>query len=125
MASHARWWGPVVLYMGLIFWSSSGPRPEALSEAPDYWLHGGAYFVLALLSIRALARGLAEPGSGLALAGGAGISALYGLSDEWHQSFVPGREASLADVGFDFAGAVAGALVVAGIWRMGGTESVY
>lgn len=35
---------------------------------------------------------------------------LYGISDEWHQSFVPGRESNyLRDVGFDsFGGFLAG-----------------
>jgi VanZ family protein len=34
----------------------------------------------------------------------------YAQSDEWHQSFVPGRDASLWDVLFDIAGVVAGAI---------------
>ena len=32
----------------------------------------------------------------------------YGLTDEWHQSFVPGRDASILDVGVDGVGAVGG-----------------
>jgi hypothetical protein len=34
------------------------------------------------------------------------IGTCYGLSDEWHQSFVPGRHASLWDVWFDALGVV-------------------
>ncbi|MBN2438803.1 MAG: VanZ family protein [Deltaproteobacteria bacterium] len=37
------------------------------------------------------------------------IGAVYALSDEWHQSFVPGRDASLWDALFDAAGVVTGA----------------
>ena len=38
----------------------------------------------------------------------AGVSAfLYALSDEWHQTFVPGREGSLRDVGIDALGVAA------------------
>ena len=33
------------------------------------------------------------------------ITVLYAASDEWHQSFVPGRSASLGDVLIDSAGA--------------------
>lgn len=33
------------------------------------------------------------------------ICVLYGLSDEIHQSFVPGRSATIMDVGFDALGA--------------------
>lgn len=33
---------------------------------------------------------------------------VYGVSDEWHQSFVGGRSAEVADVVADFAGSVIG-----------------
>ncbi len=37
---------------------------------------------------------------------------LYGLSDEWHQSFVPGRDASLGDWLADTIGAVLAATAI-------------
>lgn len=37
------------------------------------------------------------------------FASLYGISDEWHQSFVPGREADIVDWCADTAGSVAGA----------------
>ncbi len=37
------------------------------------------------------------------------VATAYGVSDEWHQSFVPGRMPSLADVGADAVGALLGA----------------
>lgn len=40
-----------------------------------------------------------------------GISVLYAASDEWHQSFVPGRSACVEDVLLDSA-AVLGAVVI-------------
>ncbi len=33
---------------------------------------------------------------------------VYGVSDEWHQSFVAGRNADVADVVADLAGSVIG-----------------
>ena len=36
------------------------------------------------------------------------ISILYGASDEWHQTFVPGRFATLADWVADVVGSIAG-----------------
>jgi len=41
---------------------------------------------------------------------------LYGLSDEFHQSFVPGRSVSGADVAADVAGGMV-ALAVFGVWQ--------
>lgn len=38
------------------------------------------------------------------------IASLFGVVDEWHQSFVPGRYASLTDVGFNLVG------VALGLW---------
>jgi VanZ family protein len=40
--------------------------------------------------------------------GACAIASAYGVFDEWHQSFVPGRYASLTDVTLDVAGAVLG-----------------
>ena len=111
-------WGPVVLYMALIFWASSRPWPQFLSQTPDFPLHGGAYFVLGVLAVRAVAKGLAEPRGAYELAAGVAITILYGMSDEWHQSVVPGRDASLRDVLADAVGALVGAAVIALWWRM-------
>ena len=38
----------------------------------------------------------------------AGLTLAYGAVDEMHQSFVPGRHPSLADIGYDALGALAG-----------------
>ena len=40
------------------------------------------------------------------------IAAIYSLSDEFHQLFVPGRGSSIVDCGIDSAGATAGMLLV-------------
>jgi VanZ family protein len=40
------------------------------------------------------------------------IAAIYSLSDEFHQLFVPGRGASLVDCGIDTAGAAVGMLLI-------------
>ncbi|BFH13259.1 VanZ family protein [Paenibacillus melissococcoides] len=49
------------------------------------------------LSARVRSKGLVAAGSGL-------IAVLYACSDEWHQTFVPGRTGHLADVAVDSIG---------------------
>ena len=41
-----------------------------------------------------------------------GIVGLYSLSDEFHQRFVPGRNASLVDCGIDIAGAAIALIII-------------
>ncbi len=119
-AEAGRFWGPVLLYMGLIFWSSSRDRPEVLSSAPDYLLHGAAYAGLAVLSVRALAKRLFSGLRSRHLAGGIAIAALFGVSDEWHQLYVPGRDGSLLDVLADTVGAGLGAAFLVAISALSG-----
>lgn len=48
------------------------------------------------------------------------VASLYGVLDEWHQAFVPGRGATLADMKLDSLSALAGvavAAVVIWVWR--------
>ena len=45
----------------------------------------------------------------LALAAAAALTAAYGATDEWHQSFVPLRDASVRDWWTDLLGGAAGA----------------
>ncbi len=117
-ASTLRWWGPLVGYMAFIFWMSSQQRPGVFENTPDFLLHGSGYFLLGILAIRAVGGGLASPRSLAVLATGLVIAVAYGASDEWHQSFVPGRDASFRDLLADAAGALLAAAVVGTFWRM-------
>jgi VanZ family protein len=95
--------------MGVLFALSAQPQ---LPQLPGPWLenvrdkigHALSYAVLTALCWRALRQSHA-PSPGLA-AGCAAIAVAYGISDEVHQMFVPGRTASLADLAADAAGAV-------------------
>ena len=103
--------------MAAIFVASSLSDPPVPSEVPDVSLHGTAYFELTLLTIRALARGSWNGVTTGALIGAWTTAVAYGLTDEWHQSFVPGRHAELRDLGADAIGAFA-ALVVVKAWSI-------
>lgn len=111
-----RWGIALVLYSALIFWLSSAPRELPLPELPlqDKLIHLAAYGLLASIAIQ----WLAKAGFGISLqqvAIGTLYAILYGASDEWHQSFVPGRDSNVADWMADGVGALAVALFL--IWR--------
>jgi VanZ family protein len=104
--------------MALLYWTSSIPGTPSSSDPALYvvfhWvapsvqnaLHVPAYAVLAgawRWALNAWTR------ARIALAAGAiALTSVYGLLDEWHQSFVPGRYASLTDVALDVVGALVG-----------------
>lgn len=102
--------GPPLAFHALLFYLSSQQQLPAGPENSDKVLHFLAYGVLALLWIRALGGGrmIATPRQALLVFA---IVTLYGLSDELHQSFVPGRDASGWDVLADALGAAAAAAV--------------
>lgn len=83
------------------------PSPEGVPGF-DKIAHFGAYGLLASLWVRALAARL-SPGRAAFLAWG--IAALYGVSDEFHQHFVPGRSTELADWLADSSGAAVAVLL--------------
>ena len=90
-------WSALLAYCALIYGLSAQetlPVPEVFA-LQDKFLHLGAYFVMAILSWRAF-RHLQINAQTLAWAGFLFCS-LYGVSDEWHQSFVLGRTASIWD----------------------------
>lgn len=60
------------------------------------------YVVLTALLFRALRLHVARRGHALLIA--VLIAMSYAFSDEWHQTFVPGHEGSLRDVGIDALG---------------------
>ena len=79
-----------------------------MGRVPDWLTHGTAYLILSVLLCRGLAGGmrpLRAAGAVLAVC----LATVYGVSDEFHQSFVPGRDASVGDVLKDLGGASLGA----------------
>ena len=103
-------WGPVAAWMALIFGFSAMQAPPGGASVPDWASHATVYCALAVLVCRALAGGV-RPVSMREVVLAVALSTLYGVSDEWHQSFVPHRTPELADVMKDLGGAVAGAML--------------
>jgi VanZ family protein len=103
-------WGPVVVYMIIIFGlsSESAPMPVLTENVWDKLLHVIEYGGLAVLFGRALV------GEGLASVSACVLAVLltsaYAASDEYHQLFVPLRSGDIHDWLADTVGAAAGAI---------------
>jgi VanZ family protein len=74
--------------------------------------HFVEYFILSLLVLRGIRAGRKENHLGWAIVAIC-VVAGYAALDEFHQSFVPGRTAAVADVLLDTAGGMAAQLVAA------------
>jgi hypothetical protein len=112
-------WLPPLAYGVAIFWASSSPNPFPFAVggllAQDKLLHAIAFAGLGAVLVRTLGRAGVPPAAWVALAT-IGASA-YGLVDEWHQSFVPGRSPDPKDWIADTLGALAGAAIAAAVLR--------
>ena len=96
-------WLPALAWAALIFVLSAQPTvPVDLDSGSDKVVHLLAYAVLGAL----LARGQSR--SGMSAVTACLMGAAYGASDEWHQSFVPGRSTELGDWVADALGVVIG-----------------
>ena len=99
--------------MLFLFVVSGQSAVSAVPGLPDWVTHGFGYGVLAILLCRALAGGLAHSVTARVAAMAVAASFAYGVTDEFHQSFVPGRHADAWDLLKNLAGAVAGAAACA------------
>ncbi len=89
-----------LIWMGLIFFFSSltGSDVSNLPHVSDILAHGALYLILGGLLYFSFQK---RQGVWTIL-----IAALYGLSDEFHQSFVPGRTPELKDLIVDTTAAL-------------------
>lgn len=146
-------WTVTILWLGTIFYFSSKPSTESLKESGDilvqmnqleadeiyntsdtrvfdlhYYIRKSAHFILysglgflmvfsiVLIKYKALVTYLI---AWLA-------AALYGVSDEAHQYFIPGRGTTFADIKLDTISALAGvvtAAVIVELYRRYGSKS--
>ncbi|TAL01991.1 MAG: VanZ family protein [Verrucomicrobia bacterium] len=138
-----KYWLPVAAWSVLIFGVSGdsksvahssriiGPLvrwlfPQASPETVDLVVfivrkcaHAGEYAVLAWLFWRAIRKPVrqdARPWNWRVARVTVCLTALYAATDELHQSFVPGRQASVWDVLLDTCGAMLGIILV---WQLG------
>ncbi len=114
LRAHLRVWGPVWAAMALIFAASALSRvPSAAGAVDDKIWHGLGYGVLAALLLRAFAAARWEAVTGRTALLATAVATLYGVTDELHQWFVPGRTAEWSDLVADATGA---AVVCGALW---------
>ncbi len=108
-----RWMAVVafVAWAGLIFWLSSLPPavPDAHSSVVRSWAmnlrHAPAFGLFALLFLWATSRGGERLAATAARVNWALVAVLlYGILDERHQYYTPGRDASASDILTNLAG---------------------
>lgn len=98
--------------MGLVFYGSSlKPSDVPTPDIPyiDKLFHLIEYLILGFLLARASARTCANANYRYIFIAAVLTASLYGLSDELHQRFVPGRACDIFDFLSDFIGSAAGA----------------
>jgi hypothetical protein len=96
-------WVPPVLYAAVIFYLSG--QPHIRLGISDKIAHAAEYFLFAWLVIPAIRDTAPVTAARYAIAVGIVTSVLYGVTDEFHQGFVPGRDASGYDLLADAIGA--------------------
>jgi VanZ family protein len=109
-----KFWLPVYLYAGLIFVLSSVALPPSAPEilSADKLLHLLEYAILGYLIARAGRNTPAWKISRHFRVFAVCAATLYGFSDEFHQSFVPGRQVEMMDVLADGIGAFLGQIFI-------------
>jgi hypothetical protein len=122
METMERWrrfggrWGPALVIMALIFAASSMSARDLPAFGLWDWLvkkggHFVGYALLALGYVRGLANRRRATVRERIIA--IGLAAVYGITDELHQAFTPGRTPLAMDVVVDACGAGAGAVLSA------------
>ena len=106
-----KYWLPLIAWCALIFTQSAFATPDIEPPWPffDKTAHTAIYGLLGLLLCRALNTLAGWQSRTIKLwATATVLTALYGLTDEWHQSFVPARHAEAADLLADLLGGLLG-----------------
>lgn len=103
-----RWLAPLGI-MSALWWSSSRSPQGQESNVFGALVHNGMH-VLAFGGLAAALRLALHPSVGRRLPGASAVAVaiaiVYGIVDEVHQGFVPGRTSSIADVCSDATGAM-------------------
>ncbi|MDH4318816.1 MAG: VanZ family protein [Desulfobulbaceae bacterium] len=100
---------PVSLVMGILFFLSH--QPGDCLKIPDFWqadklLHSLAYGALGISAMFSLDSEMRRNRKRICGVIVVAFCIVYGISDEFHQSFIPGRTAGFPDVAADTVGGI-------------------
>ena len=107
MSRDFHYWVPAFVCAALIFLLSHQSNPPGAAIVPDYTAHFLEYALFGLTLTWGATSGFHQPLGSKSIVLLGVIAASYAMGDEFHQSFVPDREASSGDVAVDVLGAVA------------------
>ena len=94
-----------LVYAGIIYWESSKDTSFlSLPYHTDKFVHFSEFGLLCLTICWSLSSARIGIKGIYKIILAIGITSLYGISDEFHQSFTPGREPKIRDVFFDTIG---------------------
>jgi len=101
----------VAAFLSKAAWLSWVLRSVSIRKAAHFFI----YLMLGVFTLRAAA--LHTEQTGFRIGAALLICFLYACSDEFHQSFVPGRGPSFGDVLIDTAGALTGIGIAVAVWQ--------
>jgi len=106
-------WLPVFLFLGIIFYASTIPGKDITSfiswQAVAY--HFLVYLFLAFFLVMALRKTYPDKPAIKIVFFVIIFGVIYGIMDEFHQSFTPGRSVSAFDVFIDSLGTIIGSII--------------
>ena len=100
-------WAPALLWAASIFFFSHQSQPPLATLSADYVLHFLAYLTFGLTLTWGITAGFREEFTIRRVVIVLVLAFLYSASDEFHQAFIPGRDASFRDFLADVVGASA------------------
>lgn len=115
------YWLPTVIW-GLVIFSFSATHAIVVSNVKpvDFFVHKIAhfseYFILSALIYRSL-RGTTKIRGYNLLLMTLTLTVLYAVTDEFHQSFIPGREPRIRDVIIDSGGSLVALAILTNWWN--------
>ncbi len=109
-----KYWLPLYLYAALIFVLSSLSKPPLHPQFlfGDKLFHTVEYILFGCLAARAFKNARVSTFKMHFSIWALLCGLIYGLSDEFHQLFVPGRQADINDVAFDVLGTFLGVMLI-------------